>query len=204
MFRTFLLVASLIVITFVLGCSDNISTPKIVETNSLLPLKVGNTWNYKIYNRFSDSTGQVNWIITKKISVDGKEYFLISSTTFGNEYFVARNEDNGFSLSTYDTTNGITSPFFFKYPANDNEIYQYQIPNSDSILTIKVTKETIAINNKNYDCYGYTNENLNPYFPFMYFSENIGLVRHKLVFYSVNRIDTTNYIIYDLQNEELK
>lgn len=76
-------------------------------------------------------------------------------------------------------------------------------PDTDSILTITVKKQNLTINNHIYDCYGYINENLNPYFPFMYFEENIGLIRHKLVFVSGSGIDTTHYIVYDLQNKVL-
>ncbi len=198
MFRTILLFAFLFSLALLIGCYDNISNPLDAKTNSLLPLAEGNTWNYKLYNQSSDSTGQVTWFITNKISVDGKEYYLINSTGFGNSYFAAQNEDDGLFLSTYDTSNGFKSPFFFKYPAVDGEIYQYQIPNSDSILNIKVEKQILLIAGKSYDCYGYINQNVNPYFPFMYFSENIGLVRHKLVFTTLNGIDTSKYFIYDL------
>jgi hypothetical protein len=203
MFRTSVLFAVLISTSFFIGCEDKSTEPTEEKTNSLLPLAVGNTWNYKLYNQISDSTGQVNWNVLQKITLDGKEYFLISSTGFGNGYFVTQTESNGLFLSSYDSVNGFKSPFFFKYPAEDNETYQYQIPNTDSILNITVKKQNLLISNQNYNCYGYINENLNPYFPFMYFAENIGLIRHKLVYNSGNGIDTTHYFIYDLQSKTL-
>lgn len=203
MYRIILSFAFLFSLTFFLRCNDNSISPIEEKTNSLLPLSVGNTWNYKLYSSASDSIGQVNWNIIKMISVNEKEYYLISSIGLDDKYYVARNETSGLFFSIYDSTNGFTSPFFFKYPAVDNETYQYQIPDTDSILTITVKKQNLTINNHIYDCYGYINENLNPYFPFMYFEENIGLIRHKLVIVSGSGIDTTHYIVYDLQNKVL-
>ena len=203
MFRTSVLFSVLFSISFFVGCEDKSTQPFEEKTNTLLPLAVGNSWNYKLYNQSSDSTGQVIWNITKKISVNGNEYFLITSTGFGNSYFVAQNETNGLFLSIYDSTNGFVSPFFYKYPVDDNETYQYQIPNTDSVLNITVKKQNLLIGIQNYSCYGYINQNLNPYFPFMYFAENVGLIRHKLVYNSGNGIDTTHYFIYDLQSKIL-
>lgn len=203
MFRAFVLFAVLFSISFFFGCDEKSTEPNEEKTNTLLPLALGNTWYYKLYNQSSDSTGQVIWNVNKKITVNTKEYFLITSTGFGNNYFAARVESNGLFLSIYDSTNGFVSPFFFKYPAEDNETYQYQIPNSDSTLIITVRKQNLLINNQHYYCYGYINQNLNPYFPFMYFSENVGLIRHKLMFNTGNGIDTTHYFIYDLQSKSL-
>ena len=203
MFRTSVLFTVFLSLSFFVGCEDKSTEPLEEKTTTLLPLAVGNTWNYKLYNQSSDSTGQVIWDITKKISIDSLEYFLITSTGFGNSYFVTRNESNGFFFSGYDSTNGFTWPFFFKYPAEDNETYQYQMIGTDSILNITVKKQNLLIGNQNYSCYGYINQNLNPYFPFMYFAENIGLIRHKLVYNSGNGIDTTHYFIYDFQSNAL-
>ena len=203
MFREPYLILFLLCILILVACEDKSTEPIQEKTNTLLPLAVGNTWNYKLYNQSSDSTGQVIWNITKKITIDSKEYFLIASTGFGSSYFACKNENNGLFLSTYDTLNGLKSPFFFKYPANDNETYQYQMQGTDSILNITVKKQSLLIGNQNYNCYSYVNENLNPYFPFMYFAENVGLIRHKLVYNSGHGIDTTIYFIYDLQSLSL-
>lgn len=203
MLRILGLLAVLISISFFFGCNDKGIEPIEEKTNTLLPLAIGNTWNYKLYNQSSDSTGQVEWQITQKISVDGKEYYLITSTGFANSSFVAKMETGGLFFSAFDTTNGLTSPFFFKYPASDNEEYQYQIPNTDSLLNITVKKQNLLINSQAYSCYGYMNKNLNPYFPFMYFAEDVGLVRNKSVYYTSHGIDTTHYFIYDLQNHSI-
>ena len=203
MFKSFVLLAVLISTSFFIGCDDKSTGPTEDMTSTLLPLALGNTWNYKLYNQSSDSTGQVIWTVNKKITVDSIEYFLIASTGFGNNYFAARIESNGLFLSIYDSINGFVSPFFYKYPVNDDETYQYQMIGTDSILNITVKKQNLIIGNQNYSCYGYINLNLNPYFPFIYFAENIGLIRHKLVFNSGNGIDTTHYFIYDLQSKVL-
>ena len=55
-------------------------------------------------------------------------------------------------------------------------------------LISKYKKKILIIAGRSYDCYGYINQNVNPYFPFMYFSENIGLVRkHRTCFYYFER-----------------
>jgi hypothetical protein len=203
MFKSFVLLAVLMSTSFFVGCNEKSTEPIEEKTNTLLPLALGNSWNYKLYDQSSDSTGQVIWTINKKKIVDSKEYFLITSTGFDNSSFVAKLETNGLFLSYYDSTNGFASPFFFKYPANDNETYQYQMIGTDSILNITVKKQNLLIGNQNYSCYGYINQNMNPYFPFMYFAENVGLVRHKLVYHSGHGIDTTHYFIYDLQSKVL-
>jgi len=204
MFRAFVLFTVLFSISFFVGCNDKSTEPIEEKTNTLLPLALGNTWNYKLYNQSSDSTGQVIWNVIKKITVDSKEYFLITTTGFGNSSFVAKSETDGLFFSYYDSTNGFTSPFFFKYPADDNETYQYRMIGTDSILNITVKKQNLLIGNQYYSCYSYINQNMNPYFPFMYFAENIGLIRHKFVYNSGNGIDTTHYFIYDLQRKSLK
>ncbi len=165
MFRAFVLFAVLFSISFFVGCNEKSTEPIEEKTNYLLPLAVGNTWHFKLYSQSSDSLGEAVWNILNKISIDGKEYFLINSSGFGNSYMVARNESNGFFLSGYDSTNGFLWPIFFKYPAEDNEIYQYQILGTDSILNIKVKKQNLLIGNQNYSCYGYIHINVNPYFP---------------------------------------
>jgi hypothetical protein len=204
MFRTSVFFAAILFISFFFGCSDKGTEPIEEKSNTILPLADGNTWYYKLYNQSSDSIEQVIWIVDKKISIDNKEYYLINSTGFGNHSFVAKQEADGLFFSLYDTTNGFTSPFFFKYPAKDNETYQYHIPNTDSLLNITVKKQNLLIGGQTYSCYGYVNQNLNPYFPFMYFAENIGLVRHKLVYYTVNGVDTSKYVVYDLQSKSLR
>ncbi len=114
MFRTSVLFTVFLSFSFFVGCEDKSTEPLEEKTTTLLPLAVGNTWNYKLYNQISDSTGQVIWNITKKILVNGNEYYLITSTGFGNSYFVAKNESDGLFLSIYDSTNGFVSPFFYK------------------------------------------------------------------------------------------
>ena len=203
MFRASALLIASLTFSFFIGCDEKATEPTEEKPSTLLPLALGNTWNYKLYNQSSDSTGQVIWNVNNIMNIDGKDYFLISSTGFGNNYFAARVETNGLFLSIYDSTNGFVSPFFYKYPAENNETYQYQIPNTDSILIITVKKQDLLIGNQNYYCYGYINQNLNPFFPFMFFAENVGLIRHKLVFNTGNGIDTTHYFIYDLQSKVL-
>jgi len=203
MYRESYLILFLLGILILVACEDKSTEPIEEKTNTLLPLAVGNTWNYKKYNQSSDSICIETWSILNKTSVDDKEYFLITITGFGNGYLVARSESNGFFLSGFDSTNGFSWPIFFKYPAEENEIYQYQIPETDSILNIKVIKQNLVVNNHNYSCYGYIHLNGNPYFPFMYFAENVGLIRQKLVYNSGHGIDTTIYFIYDLQSLSL-
>ncbi|MCK6613544.1 MAG: hypothetical protein L6Q47_04855 [Ignavibacteriaceae bacterium] len=203
MYKSFVLLAVLLPAVFFAGCKEQTTEPTREQTNTLLPLALGNSWKYKLYNQSSDSTGQVVWTVDKKIIVDSLEYFFIRTTGFTNNSYVARIESDGLFLSAYDSLNGFSFPFFFKYPADDNETYQYKMIGSDSILNITVKKQNLLIGNQNYSCYGYINQNLNPYFPFMYFSENIGLIRHKLVWYVGGRIDTTYHFIYDLESKTI-
>ena len=204
MFRPFFLIVLLTALLSIIGCNDKSTEPTEENTNYLLPLTVGNTWNYKLYSSSSDFTGQITWTITQKITLSAKEYYLITMTgSFGTNYYVVKNEDDGLFLSRFDSTKGLTSPFFFKYKAQDEETYQYQIPNTDSTLFITVKKQKLSIGNEVYNCYGYINKNFNPYFPFMYFAKNVGLVRHKLVYSYGQGIDTSQYFVYDLQNKVL-
>lgn len=193
----------IILLSFLTACNEKSTEPINESTKTILPLAEGNMWNYKIYNETLDSLGAAVWEINRRVIVDSEEYYLIETTGFGRGYYLAKQQSDGLFLSAYDSTEGFNSPFFFKYPANDNETYQYQIEGTDSILSITVKKQNILIGNKNYSCYAYINHNfeVNPNNPFMYFAENIGLIRHKLFYYSVNGIDTTKYFIYDLQNK---
>jgi hypothetical protein len=201
MYKFLFLPGFLILVFSLSGCDKEITfEPSTQSQKQLMPLQIGNSWNYKLYNHISDSTGIVNWTVNKKILLDSTEYYFINTAGFGNSQFLAKNVDGGLFLSMYDSLAGIKSPFFFKYPAENNEVYSYQIPGTDSILNLKVEKSTIILSGNSYKYYGYYNMNFNPYFPFMYFSEDVGLIRHKAVFASPNSIDTSKYFIYDLQN----
>ena len=203
MFKSFVMLLILLSFSFLLGCNEK-STEPIAETaNTILPLAEGNVWNYRIYDQSSNSIGQVVWKINKKVTVGSEEYFLIEMNGFGNGSYLAKHQSDGLFLSSYDSTNVFSSSLFFKYPANDNETYQYQMVGTDSILSITVKKQNLLIGDENYSCYAYINHNLkvNPNKPFMYFAENIGLIRHKLYHYTANGIDTTKYILYDLESK---
>lgn len=193
-----------------LGCNENSAESRVDKKNKLLPLAVGNTWNYKLYSSSSDSVDELTWSVSRKIMIDDNEYFLIKGAgLFGGDQ-VAREQSDGFLLASYDSINGLTSPFFYKYPAENNETYQYELPDNqyqypgkDSVISVTVKKQVITIQNQDYDCYAYINENLTPNSPFAFFAENVGLVRHKLVFVTQNEVDTTHYYIYDLRNKSL-
>ena len=73
MFQTILLFAFLFSLALLIGCYDNISNPIDAKTNyPLLQKEIPGTISFII--NLQDSTGQVTWFITNKISVDGKEY----------------------------------------------------------------------------------------------------------------------------------
>lgn len=202
MFRDSSLLILLFLFAFIAGCSEKGTEPSETKKNVLLPLSIANQWNYILYSSVSDSIGQVNWNIEADTTIQGKEYFLIKVSGFISDfYYLARNETDGLYLSVDSIfASHEKQYFYFKYPAEDNEVYQFTFPDTDSTITVKVKKYSLTVKNKNYDCYGYINENVNPYFPFMYFSVNKGLIRSKAVFMWNGGIDTSSYFIYDLQN----
>lgn len=183
------------------GCNkENTTEPISTTQKSLLPLSVGNTWNFKLYNHTTDSAGQVNWSINSVITIDTTDYYLISSSGFGTNDFVARKLEDGIVIAYYDSVNGMRGYSFFKHPAENNEVYQFQIPGTDSTVNMKVEIGEMNLAGQVYQFYGYYNLNLNPHHMFMFFSENIGLIRHKTFFVGPQGMDTTKYFIYDLQS----
>ena len=101
------------------------------------------------------------------------------------------------SSSLPDST-GYFNPSFFKFPAEDGEIYTFRIPNTDSTFVFEVQKSKLQINENSYDCYGYYNHNVHSFFPFIYFVPDIGMIRHVGIYYTdMMRSDTSNLIIWD-------
>jgi hypothetical protein len=143
--------------------------------------------------------------IDDTITINGTQYFTINNDVISFPTWIATNEADGLILSDISTDSSeIVNPLFFKYPAEDGEIYNYQIPNTDSIIIFEVVRINLKIEDNIYECYGYYNHNLHSYFPFMYFCPGIGMVRHKLVYYNdIIQSDTSNTRIWDLNSYSL-
>ena len=194
----------LLSLLFILSCSDSTTESSDNKEEELMPLSIGNQWSYEEY--WTRNPENIKDTIFKSINemttIDGIEYYVIDDNS-RDPYWpqVATNRSDGLILATHPESSGSFYPSFFKFPAYNGEIYQYQIPKSDSILVFEVKKRRLQINDTIYDCYGYYNHNIHSLFPSVYFAPGKGMIRAVGIFYTdMMRGDTSNLRIWDISS----
>ncbi|AUC82356.1 hypothetical protein [Lacinutrix sp. Bg11-31] len=90
-----------------LSCNSNDDdiTEQQVDNTSFYALKVGNTWNYKHYDYNADTEEFIDTGISEQVEITGKEtiyndeYFVIKTTTVGNDNTLNYFPDNGVKIT---------------------------------------------------------------------------------------------------------
>jgi hypothetical protein len=195
--------ATFILILLFLGCSKQTTSP-IERFGVLLPLAAENRWTYLEKSSESSPATIAEWSIKQTIEVDSMIFFIIDTKGFGDIQYIAKNLEEGLFFAVYDSNTVFDGQVTFKFPADSGEVYSYLVPNTDSLVTYKVVTKQITIGNDKYISYGYFNLDLNPHFPFIYFSPGIGMVQEKLVTQSFFGVDTSKFVLRQLQSYQLR
>lgn len=186
-----------------LGCSKQTTSP-IERFGVLLPLASENRWTYLEKSSESGPATIAEWSIKETVDVDSLTFFIIDTKGFGDVRYVAKNLEEGLFFAAYDSNTVFDGQVTFKFPADSGEGYNYLVPNTDSLVTYKVVIKQITIGNDTYNCYGYFNLNLNPYFPFIYFSPGIGMIQEKLITQSFFGVDTSKFVLRQIQSYQVR
>ncbi len=186
----------------ILSCSDS-STNVAKADNRLWPLTIGNKWQYNVYDNSGKIVNKTELEVTGVFLENDAEYAVITvRDRDGNRMreWLAKNESDGLVLAIMSSDSSVSNPLFLKYPVASNERYEYKIPDTDSVLTMEVKRELLNIDSVKYDCYAYFNHNIHSFFPIMDFSENIGLIRHKLIYMRRNGPDSSRVLTWELDS----
>ena len=148
------------------ACKKSPTEPSSQE-NVLMPLKVGNTWNYK-YSRVDPKTGDtlssrmISVSIVGTVTIKGEEYYRF------NDGSVARNRNDGLIIADYNERTGELGDItFFKYPAKDGEVY-------DGIKVM--TEQKVSVKAGTFFTYAYI-FTASPYNSTIYIAPGVGIVK---------------------------
>jgi hypothetical protein len=132
------------------------------------PLKVGNTWTYKISSFDAEgkslgTSGQVIYHVTLDTTVLGEKWYYLESNGGGLFYF---NRTNG----VWNFVKGTMQPFF-KYPSTKNAWYSTNL----GYMIILSTDTNLTVPKGTFSCYQYRLVQSTPMFDY-YFATGVGIV----------------------------
>jgi hypothetical protein len=203
--KTFLLLLPIFLI-FITACdSDETTTPDgshngMSDTNAVMPLKVGNWWEYRFFEPEKHNTFYTRTTITGDTTINGTQYFIADSLLvfeyFGRNYPLANvKEGLWVDLSKY----GMTSHLVLKYPCKAGDTFEPStwMRGDDTISGIwsVVDIDTlITIDAKQHHCIRYQQDDIfadakwpagMPYHRMIiYDAPNVGIIRQENYFYT--------------------
>jgi hypothetical protein len=196
-----LIVISVIVVLLIFSCNSSTDSSDQPETSVLMPLAIGNSWRYLEYQSSSpDKKSDFSLTVSDTFSVDNILLYKLTFNPHEKDEWLMYQDKSGLYL----IDDGLNLSHYFKYPAENGETYNYYCPYSDSTFNFEVSINHMVVDSSSYLSYGYFNHNLHSLFPFLYFSPNIGLIKHKLIFYNnIATNDTSVMMLWDLTSYAL-
>jgi len=116
------------------------------QSDSYLPLQVGNYWNF-VPTGVLSSDYNVHREITGKATLQGHEYYLLVSTSSGNDYkdsLYLRVDNNGYVYSR--RPNSTWEDNYFRLKGDDGDSWTYAIDDHDKV-TITLSNVDVEIDN---------------------------------------------------------
>jgi hypothetical protein len=134
----------------------------------IIPLKVGNSWTYKV--TAYDSLGAI-----LPFSIGDISLRVTSETTIGSEKWY---QVNGSLLTNradgmWSRDSAGREQLTFKYPANVNDSYS----SSGGPIVVSTTNQTVTVPQGQYACYGYRQGSGTGFDVIQYCAPNVGLVK---------------------------
>lgn len=177
------------------GITEGINSEVIPngKDNKILPLSVGNTWNYKEYEYQDDkllTERDVKLEVLSKVNIDYngekleavklKETRVFSDDNVSELYFLIRNENDtiywyGHSLSDNDNYY-FNKTIYIKYPIQVGENWIMDHGDYHDTFTCESVDDIVKINNENYEC---VRIRMGPghWYEDKYFSLGIGIIQ---------------------------
>jgi hypothetical protein len=163
----------LVVVAFVLlgGCDKKdenaVASPPTVEISGPFPLKVGDTWTYKLTSFDTNGVAlgapaDFSYQVINDTTVFNEKWYYLS----GALYYVNRSD------GVWRVLNGIPV-LFLKYPATVNDSYSSSLGR----LRVMSTGITVTVPKGTYNCYQYRLSQANGSQYDYYFLEGVGFVR---------------------------
>ena len=165
-----------VIILLFAGCKDNGTQP--LDTSVIWPLKVGNYWDYRMYDY--DSNGSIinDTLIHLEVITDttilGRSLYKINDEPI---YFY--NLSDGLYVLMLDYSGKDTNVLFLKYPANNNDYFNAE----DDTTFVTNTSANIIVPAGSFNCYQYSGmkrygNNSQIFFKMvMYFAPGIGWIK---------------------------
>ncbi len=174
---------AIICTVFVASCNDTTIDAPVVEPKlSIMPLKTGNTWNYKVFyidlvsGAREDADKDFTTTIGAESTIDGESWFAVNN-------FVDKKGDGpllnfkngGLWVGGYNAQGMLEQALFYKYPASANSTYD----NPGGTWTIASTSATVVAGGTTYTCYHYKAPNFSEENSEMnlYVAPGVGLIK---------------------------
>ncbi len=160
------------------SCSEN-STEGNVDSNILIPFKVGNNWEYK--GIYYDTLGNV-------IDTHNTVEQIIKDTIISNMHFYTYDnwgvyytikEDGVWMYLFYQ--NGTEEHYLYdKYPCKTNDTYSFPFGRPPAIVTVLSTNQSIQVEAGTFSCilYHFQFDSLNSYNN-IYIAPGIGIIKYE-------------------------
>jgi hypothetical protein len=198
----------LFILSALLICSCSESTEPDNTINQLIPLKIGNTWNYS--RTVYDSTGTVEYTeninssVEKDTSIEGIKWYGYSDVPAGI-YFT--NKSNGYWAFVKANTGNFlndTSLLVYKYPTKVGDIYgdpetPREVISLDEKITVPAGEFKVIHLITTY--IGSTNYLIDSFETFI--APGVGIIKHMQI---GKKYDGTKFVVYldELESYTLK
>lgn len=196
-----------IILVLFAGCGDS-GTETSGNDNEIIPLAIGNTWIYKVYNIHSSNkdslllSDTITMTITYKINIDGEDWYYINES----EKSLFTNRSSGLWILEFDDTTNIDvskAMLYYKYPTVVGDRFPTDTAGAQTVST----SYKVVCGAGTFNCIRYVDikehifEN-NGYF----FKAGVGMVRQEVITHiDTNRvIPDTIWIRMDLESYSLK
>ncbi len=104
----------LVIIFILIGCIRNPNSPDSAETEYLVPLNIGNFWDYE----FENKSVRRDSVKSKEVIEDQDVYFLEMDMGSWTGLKAIYNSFNGYYETLYFKVDLNNSTYHFKYPVN--------------------------------------------------------------------------------------
>ncbi|MBM2815360.1 MAG: hypothetical protein HW421_2122 [Ignavibacteria bacterium] len=152
-----IIITSLAILFLVCACKENSSTPS-GSSNEIIPLKIGNIWNFKISEYDSKgniiNTSEMTYYVFKDSVIEGiKAYCMKFTTPFSEEISeYTYNKPDGY-YTTYTIEGKVYHDWMYKYPGSAGDLFQ----SGEYTIKILSISESVSTPAGTFKCYKYHN-----------------------------------------------
>lgn len=168
-----LLLLLLIFSTISFSCSNSDEN----DTESIVPLELGNHW---CYNSENSDGGQVFSIdVIDEKSINNEKVFVLKRTQESLEETVYyKNKSEGLFYYGRDELELTKPELLFKFPGEIGDVYDWPSINDGEVEIVSINEEITTSGGESFNCYHFLIEyNSVPFIQHYWLSPNVGVVR---------------------------